>query len=65
MKNLVIFSKHFWPENFKINDFFTIIKAININLYFKTKLYGKNFKLKKQKNYFKKINYLSSFKKKK
>ncbi len=69
MKNLVIFSKHFWPENFKINDIaLQLSKQFNIEVYTSKPNYtGKNFKLKKnKKNYFGvKINYLSSFKKKK
>ena len=34
MKNLTIFSKHFWPENFKINDIaFKLKKRITVHVF--------------------------------
>ena len=34
MKTITIFSKHFWPENFKINDIsFKLREKYNIDVY--------------------------------
>ena len=66
MKNITIFSKHFWPENFKINDVcFYLSKKYKINVYTSYPGYNNlNYKIiKKNKINYKglKINYFKSF----
>ena len=68
MKNISIFSKHFWPENFKINDIaLKLKKKFNVNVYTSQPNYN-NLKFKnypKFKNFHGvKIRYFSTFKKK-
>ena len=52
MKNITIFSKHFWPENFKINDVcFYLSKKYKINVYTSYPGYNNlNYKIIKKKN---------------
>ena len=69
MKNLTIFSKHFWPENFKINEVaLNLKKEFNINVFTSKPNYN-NLKYKKVSNIenFKgiTINYFPTYRKKK
>ena len=69
MKNLTIFSKHFWPENFKINEVaLNLKKEFNIKVFTSKPNYN-NLKYKKVSNIenFKgiTINYFPTYIKKK
>tara|TARA_B100001057_G_scaffold321926_1_gene322143 strand:+ start:502 stop:1707 length:1206 start_codon:yes stop_codon:yes gene_type:complete len=69
MKHISVFSKHFWPENFKINDVtFNLNKNFKINVYTSEPNYN-NLKYKKlfKNNNLKrlKIIYFKTFKKNK
>ena len=51
MKNLTIFSKHFWPENFKINDIaFKLKKKITVNVFTSVPNYNNSKYKHKKKN---------------
>ena len=67
MKNLTIFSKHFWPENFKINDIaFKLKKRITVHVFTSEPNYNNfNYKHKKKEVIYKgvKIRYFNTFKK--
>jgi glycosyltransferase involved in cell wall biosynthesis len=67
MKNLTIFSKHFWPENFKINDIaFKLRKKITVNVFTSEPNYNNfKYKHKKKEAIYKgvKIRYFKTFKK--
>ena len=67
MKNLTIFSKHFWPENFKINDIaFKLRKRIAVYVFTSEPNYNNfNYKHKKKEVIYKgvKIRYFNTFKK--
>jgi glycosyltransferase involved in cell wall biosynthesis len=67
MKNLTIFSKHFWPENFKINDIaFKLKKKITVNVFTSVPNYNNSkYKHKKKEVIYKgvKIRYFKTFKK--
>ena len=67
--NLTIFSKHFWPENFKINDVaIKLNKKINVRVFTSQPNYNLKFKRKYLKEkYFSgmKVNYFHSYYKKK
>lgn len=67
MKNLTIFSKHFWPENFKINDIALKLKEkLNIDVYTSKQNYNNlNYKFNHNYKNFKgiKIKYFSIYNK--
>ncbi len=67
--NLTIFSKHFWPENFKINDVaIKLNKKIKVRVFTSQPNYNIKFKRKnlKEKNFYgMKVNYFHSYYKKK
>lgn len=72
MKNLSIFSKHFWPENFKINEIaLKLKKKFRVNVYtsqqaYNNQKYKMNLKnLKNRKLHGINITYFSSFVRKK
>lgn len=67
MRYISIFSKHFWPENFKINDVaLNLSKNFKINVYtsepnYNNLKYKSNLKFKNSKNL--KITYFKTFRK--
>ena len=68
MRNLSIFSKHFWPENFKINEIaLKLKKKFRVNVYtsqpgYNNQKYNINLKNKKLKGI--NITYFSTYRKK-